>query len=602
MRTALRRLNIKARMFVCIILLSLAPQLLLVTLFFQSSRDSLIRTTRDSIYRLISVNNEVLDEQLRLVRETTMNILIDDDLFEIFTVADGAASGFQTAPLGYYDNDRTESETARNVRKTLLKYFGNSDIIAQVEIATRQACYAMNAQSARYDAFWQSDPYRRIEAQGGGIVWLGKQEMAPYRIEKDYLSCARLMNLRRVSEAGIGEHLPEGCERPVLRVMFSDAFIARQIGKSIEGLSSAQYGLLGPAGETLLSGGTLQVRLDDACLRRIDEQGSGMLQMLGAAGEPVIVCFDRLRQSGWTSLAAFSVSALSGPLEGQMRAMFVGVVIVQALTSLLAALSAARLMGARIDKVSRAVDDVKAGRFTARIEDDRRDEFTRLVSNFNEMSATLRQLIDENVSVSLREQEARLQTLMAQLNPHYIYNSLNVINWVALREGDRAGSKLIVALSRMLQYTSNNHEEATRLSDDIAWMARYFLLMDARFAGLYAVTWDVQEDCRPLRLPKLFMQPLAENSILHGFGDRREGGRIGIRIWQEAGFVICRVEDNGCGMDASRADDILSGRTGCVGLYNVHRRIELVCGAGCGLSIASKPGEGTCVTARMRAQ
>ena len=121
MRTALKRLNIKARMFVCIILLSLTPQLLLVTLFFQSSRDSLIRATRDSIYRLVSVNNEVLDEQLRLVRETTMNILIDDDLFRRRRggkrVSDGAAWVLRQRPNRIGDGQECAQDPAQILRQ-----------------------------------------------------------------------------------------------------------------------------------------------------------------------------------------------------------------------------------------------------------------------------------------------------------------------------------------------------------------------------------------------------------------------------------------------------------------------------------------------------
>lgn len=599
LQRAFRRSNIKQRIFMSIILISLAPQLLLVTVFFRSSRDSLIRTTQDNIYQLVSVNNEVLDEQLRLLRETTRNILVDDDLYEIFAMSE---SQEDAAPFRYYDNDRTETETTKNVRKTLLKYFGNSDIVSQVEIATHSSCYPMITQAAHYDAFWPSDTYRRIEEDNGGIVWLGKREMEPYQIERDYLSCARVMNLRRVSESGIGRHLPESCERPLLRVMLSDEFIADKLSRSIKGLSGAQYSLLGADGEALLRGGALSFELDGEHLAQMVDQGSGMLKARGASGETVIVCFDRLRESGWISLAAFSVSALSGPMERQMRAMFAGVVVVQVLTSLLAAAIAARLMSGRINKVSRAVDEVKAGHFAAQIAEDRQDEFTGLVSNFNEMSRTLRQLIDENIKVSTREQEARLQTLMAQLNPHYIYNSLNVINWIAIRERAKESSKLLVALSRMLQYTSNNQEEATLLRDDIAWMHHYFMLMDARFDGLYTVCWQVEEACLSLRLPKLFMQPVVENSILHGFGDRKSGGRIEICIWQSGGDVLCEVRDNGCGMEAEKVRDILAGNTGSVGLYNVQRRIELFCGAGYGLTIASKPGEGTSVTARMRAQ
>lgn len=587
-------MNIQRRIIACIVLFSLVPQVVLVTVFYQRNLERLVETTKDSIYYRVAVNNDWLNEQLYLLNEASKNILVDDFLYSVF-------SGEEGVLRGYVDNEATSRKITQNVSKTLFSYFGNNRLVVQVEIATRDDCIAMYSQKTDYDRFWTSEVYREIEARQGGIVWLGRAEMAPFAVETQYLSCARLLNLRRVTDSSIGYFLPEGVERPVLRVMLSDDLISEQLRRAIEGIDGAQCGLIDDSGRVLLGGGELREILSESALRAISGRDTGAVEVLARNGERAVICFDRLEEAGWISVAAFSIDTLAQPLEGQLRGMYLGIVIAQVLTLLFTAVLATGIMRARIRQLGAAVKEVAGGNFAARIYDDRRDEFSGLVQDFNGMSRQLERLVDENMRISLQEQEARLQTLMMQLNPHYIYNSLNVVNWIALGEGARRTSALVVALSRMLRYTSNNQQAFTRLGDDLEWMRDYFKMMDARFAGLYRVEWDIDERTLDLALPKLFLQPLVENCILHGFAGRTEGGRIRIRVWLEGGDALGEVEDNGCGMDPARVPDLLSGRAGRVGLSNVHRRIVQCYGEGYGLSVRTAPGEGVCVRVRMRA-
>lgn len=595
-----RRLSIKQRMFVCMMMLSLVPQLILFTWMYNQNREKLVSVTRDNTYQLVRASNDVLNNQMRLISETTRNILIDEELYGLFSTQKKAVPD---AELTYYTySGLTETVTERLVRKTLFKYFGNYVSVEQADIVTRNKCYSMNSQTMDYTDFWDSALYERICNQNGGIEWIGSMDMRPFRLERDYLSCARLMNLTHVQQSGIGLPLTPNSEKPILLIMLNRSFMTEQLRKSIASLSGAQYTLLSADGEVLLLGGSLSMKFDAETLAQIKQKSTGMLETHDEAGHTMIVCFDRLEQSGWTSCAAFSVEALTGQMEREMRTMYAGVVTIQVLASLLATFLAIRMMTSRIHKVNAAVNEVKAGNYTVRIMDERKDEFTPLVDNINDMSLMLQKLIDENLNVRLGEQEAHLQTLMTQLNPHYIYNTLNVINWVALRENARHSGALIVALSRMLRYTTNNREALTCLKDDMAWMEQYLKLMQVRFEGLFTVQWEIAQDCMVLRLPKLFLQPLFENSILHGFANRTEGGVVQVHIWQEDSDVLCQVKDNGCGMETEHIEELLRGETGSVGLYNIHKRIELMFGVGYGISIQSEPGQGTCVTVRMRSQ
>lgn len=590
MRMILRRLSIKQKLFLCIILISLAPQCLLVTHFFESSRTTLVETTQRDIYQLVRVNNELINQQLSTVRDATMNILVDADLYEIFSEANFG--------------DVVDQPTAeKSIHKVLTKYFGSLKCVQQVDIITRPYTYVMNTRVAQYKDFFLSEPYRRIAQKNGGIVWLNKQDMAPFQLSLTYLSCARLMNLVYVDVSGIGKPLPKDYERAVMRVHFSDDFFIDRLEKNIANLKDAEYYLTDRNGDPLISGGDFAgFHMQPEWWDKIREQGSGMLKVTADGGEQAIICFDRLTQSDWMSLAVFSVNTLANGLTAGLNATFIGVVVVQVLTSIFATLLVISIITKRVKRLNQGVDALKAGHFATQIVDNHQDEFTYLVQNFNGMSITLRQLIDENYMVRLSEQEARLQTLMMQFNPHFLYNTLNVINWVALRGHTKEASMLIVSLSRMLRYTCDNRQDRTKFADDIEWLKQYLMLMEARFEGLFTVEWNIEKECLQCELPKLFMQPLLENSILHGFGDRKQGGQIKISARIEEDDVICEVQDNGVGMTPEHAERVLKVEGESIGLYNTNKRIQLMFGVGYGLFIESTDGGGCKVAVRMRAR
>lgn len=586
---AYRSLSIKKKLFVCIVLVSLAPQSLLVARFFETSKSALTDTTQGNIHQLVMVNNEMINEQLTTVRQTTMNILVDSELFEIFNNANFG---------GVIDRAAAKKE----IHNVLNKYFGSLPCVEQVCLITRGYVYPMtDSKFAQYEGFFESQPCLRIVAKNGGIVWLTKQDMGAYWLGKPKLSSARLLNLTYVGQSGIGVPLPKSYERPVIHVQFADAFFADRLGKNLANLHDAEFYLMDDEGNPLIQGGDyLDFEMHPDWWAQIKQQGSGMLKVETTGRKQTVVCFDRLKESGWTSAVAFSVDALAGELIGGMSRTFFAVVCVLILSSLIATLLAISMIAKRIKSLDQGVDALKAGDFRTIIVDYHRDEFTYLVDNFNGMSVTLRRLIDENYKVRLSEQEARLQTLMMQFNPHYLYNTLNVINWVAMRGNTKRTSALIVSLAKMLRYTSDNRRDCTELREDIEWIEQYLVLMQARFEGLFEVRWDVDTDCLDAELPKLFMQPLLENSILHGFSDRTSGGEIAIRVFREGGDVLCEVRDNGVGMSAERIEHVLKQEGVSIGLFNIHKRIQLMYGDEYGLSIQSAPSEGCLVRVRIK--
>jgi two-component system sensor histidine kinase YesM len=205
------------------------------------------------------------------------------------------------------------------------------------------------------------------------------------------------------------------------------------------------------------------------------------------------------------------------------------------------------------------------------------------------MNDRIQELINENYEVKLREKEAELMALNLQLNHHFLYNTLNVINWMALDEGQESISKMIGSLSVMLQYAVRNKEELIAFQDDLTWLKSYIHIMENRYLGKFKVEYELEDIPLNAKTPKMFMQPFVENAIIHGFAYKSEGGciRISGKIVEET--LIFTIRDNGLGMDEGTVKAILQGSTKGVGIMNVQTRVKLLFGESYGVSIQSWP-------------
>ncbi|MEG0767533.1 MAG: histidine kinase, partial [Clostridia bacterium] len=153
--------------------------------------------------------------------------------------------------------------------------------------------------------------------------------------------------------------------------------------------------------------------------------------------------------------------------------------------------------------------------------------------------------------------------------------------------------RMILALSSMLRYTSDNKCELTPLRNDVEWLKKYLTLMNLRYENGFDSVWEIPEALMDLPIPKLFLQPFIENSIVHGFPDREKGGKIVICAREETDKWTFMVSDNGVGIPPERICGLLSEDGRASGMQNVRRRIQLMYGEKEGVTIQACPGGGT---------
>ncbi|MFZ5966704.1 MAG: LytS/YhcK type 5TM receptor domain-containing protein [Bacillota bacterium] len=234
-------------------------------------------------------------------------------------------------------------------------------------------------------------------------------------------------------------------------------------------------------------------------------------------------------------------------------------------------------------------------------------------TNMNAMTAIdvelgngLAKLFSTQLALSKLEQNskllawAELKALQAQINPHFLFNSLSVIGSLCRIEPEKARN-LIHHLGNVFRKNLNMNKTLVTLEEELNHVHSYIEIETARFGDKLEVQVDVEERLN-CNLPPLTLQPIVENAIKHGLLPKRSGGFVKIRAWQEQNAVVIRVEDNGVGIEEERIPqlfDNMNMHTDSIGINNVNQRLKGVFGQGCSLQIKSRRNEGTTVEVRI---
>ncbi|WP_165452549.1 sensor histidine kinase [Paenibacillus thalictri] len=226
----------------------------------------------------------------------------------------------------------------------------------------------------------------------------------------------------------------------------------------------------------------------------------------------------------------------------------------------------------------------------------------KLELSIHQMIDTIRNLTEQSYEAKLRVKEAQLKVLQAQINPHFLYNTLDTIKWMALRkQTDQLGS-LVDSLAEYYRRSLNKGEEIVTLAYELKLVQVYLDIQQLRTDQPFHYELSIHESLNDCLIPKLIIQPVIENALQHGIWHREDrSGSIYLQVSSTNGQLTVSVTDNGVGMSDSKIKQITSGLTkeGNYGLYNVNERIRLFFGEQYGIDIKSEADKGTVVTLRL---
>lgn len=258
-----------------------------------------------------------------------------------------------------------------------------------------------------------------------------------------------------------------------------------------------------------------------------------------------------------------------------------------------------------VKKLMNNIIQIEKGQFDQMLDIRSRDEIGLLSVRFNRMSHELKSLVQKIQQEEMEKAAAEIRALQSQINPHFLYNTLGSVKWIASMQRADTIVEITEALIAMLRYAARTEKAMVSIRDELNNLKNYMTIQQIRYYNRLQLEVDVDEKLLNQPIPKLILQPLVENAIFHGLAEEEENGVITIHIAEapNKSNVFCIViRDNGSGMDEetySFVHRLLAGEENCsdsIGLYNVKRRIELHYGHKYGIEVASTAGEGATFT------
>lgn len=281
-----------------------------------------------------------------------------------------------------------------------------------------------------------------------------------------------------------------------------------------------------------------------------------------------------------------------------VNSMYTVLLLLAAAGGILCVIAAARMSGwlfHPLDALNQAMQKLQEGNLDTRITTDRRDEFAQLTENFNEMAKELETYTRRQVSQQKTLDDVQIAMMQAQLNPHFLYNTLDTMKWVAKANHVPQLATLSAKLAKILR-TSISKAPFITLGEEIELVKSYAEIQSIRFEGIFQFLYEIEEDTKGCMIPKLILQPIVENAIIHGLSECKEGSIVICAKKCSAQLVII-VTDDGFGMDQDRMDFINHRKwkniSGHIGLFNVDTILRLHYGEGYGIK-ASRPDKGGC--------
>jgi two-component system sensor histidine kinase YesM len=328
-----------------------------------------------------------------------------------------------------------------------------------------------------------------------------------------------------------------------------------------------------------------------------------------AGGNTELIVYDSIANTGWRIVGHVPLRELMAPVY-KLGVLF-----------LVAILLTLVFLGALYYYLSRRITDpitelkekmllAEQGDMDATVMVTSKDEISILQRQYNRMLSHIKVLMEENIEEQRNLQKAELKALQAQINPHFLYNTLELVIWLAASEENDQVIEVVDKLAIFFKTGLSKGVEWISVEKEIEHVESYLSIQQCRYSDLLSFEICMEPDICQYFMLKMLLQPIVENALYHGIKNRENGGKITIAGKEENGYLLFEVADTGCGMEPEILEDLqqkirenvlpYTDHENGFGIYNVNRRIRLYYGEDCGLTIWSERDSGTKVTIKLK--
>lgn len=297
---------------------------------------------------------------------------------------------------------------------------------------------------------------------------------------------------------------------------------------------------------------------------------------------------------GWTAVIYKPDSVINMSIRALISVVIGVALVCIILSSMIATIVSGRFVNT-IEKMTENMKEVEAGKYEVKIHSDSEDEVGSLIRGFGNMVNRINTLINEVYKGKLFQKEAEMKALQAQINPHFLYNSLSLINWKAIEAKQPDISRITLLLSKFYRTSLNKGKNITSIKDEISNIQSYIDIQLMMHDNGFDVEYDIDHDIMNYSIPNLLLQPIVENAIDHGIDmntDKRGLIQVSGKLL-DGDQIEIKVSDNGVGMSEETAEQMLTESSKGYGVKNVNERIKHFYGEEYGITVKSVVGEGT---------
>ncbi|WP_133013566.1 sensor histidine kinase [Clostridium cuniculi] len=582
----LNNMKLKNQLYITYVFLLINSIIIISSIYYKTSYNITLKNVEKSSLSLVNNNNLVIDIKLYNILESSEAITLDHDLFNI------------VSNLENRSNYELLSDD-KSINNILFKYF-NFSYIYSTHIITPYYNFGSGKIPIKNDFYKNSIFYDIANDNNGSLVWIPTYKFSEFynfneleniRLDYEYLFSAVkvLNNLDSENLKFNNENINK--DKNVLLINLKPDIFNDILNKDLQ-YNNSNYYIISKSGEIVYSNNKTEWGKKYKAEWINDIENNDGIIKTEIDNEKYLVCYSRLKSTGWFSAIVIPVRTILSDFND------LGIfILILSLMIVIAGCVFANIISKTVTKpIGKLLESIKEmgnGNFSNKTEIKGSYEITNLITKFNEMDDKIANLIDENYLTKIREREATIMSLNIQLNPHFLYNTLNVINWIAIENDQNEISKIIVSLSSMLQYTANNNEECCEFERDFEWLKRYIYIMQIRFEDRFDVKYNIDSKLMKYKVPKLFLQPFVENSIIHGFDSSEYKGVLEVNGYIDKDKVCFCVYDNGKGIEKEKIDYIIKENKERIGISNVNNRIKLIYGKKYGVKISSELNCGT---------
>lgn len=471
--------------------------------------------------------------------------------------------------------------------RTLSKYFADNSFNKNVDkinlYCANTAIYTKeNINFFNLDVARQQSWFERMHFLNGGPLWIN---------QKENIFCSR----------GILDYYMENSMIGAIQISFKQQSV-NEVMEKILPITFGEIALIDLNKEIVSLLGARKSVFEDYLKSYYLNKDEKFEAILDDAEIESFVMFTPL-SNGWVLAATLPKKTF---LE-EKKAFFISTIFISIIVILLAMLLTHIVLKNQTNRIDRIVSfmttvDIHSSRY---INEKYNDEITRIEAGLNQMLRTTRDSIASAKKANRLKKEADYNLLQEQVNPHFLYNCLDSINWMSAVRGAPEISRMCFLLGKFFRLALSGGHQFISLSDEIEHVKMYVEIMQMRFDGQISVNFDINVELNKYKIIKLILQPIVENAILHGISNREEAeGTILISIIAQSKILYISVEDDGMGMDEDRLSCLIEAiknhNDGIgYGLRNVHQRMQLYFGKEYGIEIQSKYGIGTKVDIHM---